>query len=73
MRVKFLQNCTMSIGNMTVKSFVEGDEYELEGDALAKGLADGRCEEARLEETKQINPVVENKSLDQKKPSKKGK
>lgn len=75
MRVRFLQNCTMSVGNMTVKSFVEGQEDELDGTALASALADGRCapiqDKPAPEETKQANPVVENKGV--KKPSKKAK
>lgn len=75
MLVVFKQNCTLSIGNMTVKSFVEGEEFDLQGDALAKALAAGRCEpkaeKPAPEENKQAQPVVENKAV--KKTSKKAK
>lgn len=65
MKVIFTQNCTMSVGNMTVKAFVEGDEYELEGQALANALANGRCipkaEKPAPVEVKADEPVDENK------------
>jgi hypothetical protein len=77
MLVIFTQNCTMSIGNMTVKAFIENEEYELEGEVLAKSLAEGRCipkpEKPTPSETKQAEPVAENKAVGHPKPSKKAK
>lgn len=62
MKVIFTQNCTMSVGNMTVKKFVEGEEAELDGVALNNALADGRCvpaPENPVEENKMAAPVLE--------------
>lgn len=75
MKVIFTQNCTFSIGNMTVKTFAEGEEFDLEGDALAKALADGRCipkpAKPAPEENKKIQPVEENKAVSATKTKKK--
>lgn len=80
MKVVFTQNCTMSVGNMTVMKFKEGDEYDLDGTALSNALADGRCVAAKQkvekpapEENKAVEPAVENKASIFKKIIKKGK
>lgn len=74
MHVIFTQTCSISVGNLTVRKFLEGHSYELDGAALASALADGRCipapEKPKPQETKQVVPVEETK-LSRKKPSKK--